>query len=137
MSLRLHQSTFTSTQSLRIMIWKGHRDSYNYRISPTYSHDLGVDLEAPCGRAESHSETTVCPVSSVSMAFKLSVAARLFGCFSSASPLIVCGCHHPYLTLDLSQNSSGHQRRLSPKAFLAVRVTIATGCCWGIGKCND
>ncbi len=74
----------------------------------------------------------VCPVLSVSVTFKLPVAAHLFVCCLLVSPLIIRGCHHPYLTLDLSQNAMGHQRGLSPKAFLTVRVTVATGCCWGV-----
>lgn len=80
---------------------------------------------------------TGCPVLSVSVTFKLPVAAHLFVCCLLASPLIICGCHHPYLTLDLSQNAMGHQRGLSPKAFLTVRVAIATGRCWGVSQSND
>lgn len=53
------------------------------------------------------------------------------------SPLVTCGCHHTHLALDLSQNAMGHQRGLSPKALLAIRVTVTTGRRWGVSQSDD
>lgn len=76
-------------------------------------------------------------VLSIGVAYKLSLSAHLCVCCPFMSPLVTCGRHHTHLALDLSQNAMGHQRGLSPKALLAVRVTVTTGRCWGVSQSDD
>lgn len=52
------------------------------------------------------------------------------------APLIIFSSH-PYLTFDLSHDVMGLHRGLSPKPLLAVRVSKATWCCWGISQADD
>lgn len=153
MPLSLLQSIcqcYLKTQNLTFNVCTSLQNTQTVKMTttknsfPTNSHYEGVDLPAVCDwRVDWEPQwllkhkTTLCPVLSISVIFKLPAAAHVIGCLSLLSPLIICGCHHPYLTLDLSQNALGQQRSFSPKAFLTVRVTIATGCCWGISQSDD